>query len=74
MATAANFANLISYLPGQWRTAGAQLSHFGFGLLLVGVLASSGFVTAEKIAIPEGGESEIFGTKISSIPTIVGDI
>ena len=65
MAAAANLAALVQYLPGQLKVAGAQMAHFGFGLLLVGVLASSGFVTAEKLAVPQGSEGEIFKTKIA---------
>lgn len=65
MAAAANLADLIRYLPGQWRIAGAQMTHFGFGLLLVGILASSGFVSSEKLVVPEGSEEEVFETKIA---------
>ena len=65
MATVTNLANLIILVPGQWRVAGAQLTHFGFGLMLVGILASSGFVTSNKAIIAQGAEADIYGTKVA---------
>lgn len=41
------------------------MAHFGFGLFLIGVLASSGFVTSDKLVVPEGGEEVFLDTKIA---------
>jgi cytochrome c-type biogenesis protein CcmF len=67
MATTSNFSSMLEYLPGRWRSMGGQLTHFGFGIMLVGVLGSSAFVSSEKLVLPEGVQGEAFGLKVTYI-------
>ena len=61
MAAVANLVATARLLPAQWRLVGGRLTHFGFGIMLVGILASSAFTTHEKVALPVGQPGEAFG-------------
>ncbi len=65
MAATSNIIAVIRRLPDRWHAIGGQLTHFGFGLMLIGILASSAFVTARKVVIPLGGDKEVFGIDVA---------
>lgn len=47
----ANLFNLLKRANIGWLTLGAPISHLGFGLMLVGVLASSAYDSEEQVAL-----------------------
>ena len=59
-AVGAHIGSLIKLIPGKLRLAGAQVSHFGFGIMLIGILASSGFSRQERLVLPRGEEETAF--------------
>ncbi len=61
MATVSNLTAMAGLLPGRWRLAGSHLAHFGFGLMLIGVLASSAFSTSERVVLSRQDGSRAFG-------------
>ena len=66
MATVSNGIAIGGFLPGRWKLVGGRLTHFGFGLLLLGVMASSAFDTTERLVIEKGQSAmaESFGLSI----------
>ncbi len=64
-ATVSNIIALAGALPGRFWRAGAQISHFGLGLMLLGILSSSAFSSHEEVVIPKGGTGSAFGMDIS---------
>jgi cytochrome c-type biogenesis protein CcmF len=65
MVIISNLTSVVRHLPHRWKAAGGQLSHFGFGLLLLGILGSSAYSTNHTLVLPQGVESEAFGRTIS---------
>lgn len=65
MVIITNLISIFKYIPGQWKTAGAQISHFGFGLMLIGILGSSAFTTNQKLIIDLNGSREAYGLNIT---------
>lgn len=63
-ALATNLLAIIEYLPSHWRFMGGPLTHTGFGLFLIGVLASSAFSTNEKLVLPQGSADQAYGRTI----------
>ena len=55
MAIVSNVIALVDFQLGRWRLVGGPLTHFGFGLMLIGVLASSAYDSNERMNIPRGG-------------------
>ena len=53
-AAAAQVSNLIQLFPHKPGLVGGHLTHFGFGIMLVGILASSVFTTNKKVVILRG--------------------
>jgi len=64
MFTVSGVISVIRFLPSQWNHVGGPLAHFGFGLMLIGVLASSGFSTNQRLVIPRGETGEVFGLTV----------
>ncbi|RKX22061.1 MAG: hypothetical protein DRP35_02845 [Candidatus Zixiibacteriota bacterium] len=60
-----NLISMFSYLPSRWKLSGGQLTHFGFGLMLLGILGSSAYSTDERLVIPRGETKEAYDLKIS---------
>jgi cytochrome c-type biogenesis protein CcmF len=60
--------NLI-FMIGRWRTnflaSGGYLTHFGFSLMLIGVIFSSGFGDFAKITVIEGDSGSVIGYAVS---------
>lgn len=53
-ASLAFFSNLFAlsrFLPHHFGQAGAQIAHFGFALMLIGILGSSAYSTSKKVTI-----------------------
>jgi cytochrome c-type biogenesis protein CcmF len=65
MAAVSNVVSLISYLPGRWRLMGGQLTHFGFGVMLIGILATTAFPDSQKVVLAKGEAGEVYGLKIT---------
>lgn len=59
MAVTSNLVTIFKFLPGRWKLAGRQLAHLGFGLMLIGILASSAFGESEKLTISRGQTTEV---------------
>lgn len=64
MAIISNFLSLFGFLPGRWKYMGGELSHFGFGLMLLGCLGSAGFDSNVKLNIERGQTDEAYGLTI----------
>ncbi len=65
MAATSNLIFFAPYLPGRWRLTGGHLTHFGFGLMVVGILASSVFTASDKLIIPRGDARQAYGLTVS---------
>lgn len=59
-----NLFAIFRYIPHQWKTAGAQITHFGFGLMLIGILSSSAYSTNQKLVLPRGDVDQAYGLNI----------
>lgn len=64
MAIVSNLVALAGYLPDRWRLMGGHMTHFGFGLMLIGILASSALSTGEKVVLPIGQSRTAFDRAI----------
>lgn len=53
-AAGANTIAIMQLVPKHIDRTGGQLCHFGFGIMLVGILASSAFVSNEQLILPRG--------------------
>lgn len=65
MAIVSNLASIFGFLPGRWRIMGGQLTHLGFGLMIIGVLGSSAFAVDQKLVLPRGETGEAYGLDIT---------
>lgn len=63
-ALASNLSDVIKLLPSRWRLAAGPLTHTGFGVLLIGVLASSAFSSNQKVVLPRGESGTAFGRNV----------
>jgi len=66
MVLVSSLNHLASYFPNRVNSIGAPLAHFGFGVMLIGVLASSAYDTSERLTIARAQtvQSETFGISI----------
>jgi len=53
-ALVANALSLAGFVPHRWKLLGGPLTHFGFGVMLIGVLASSAYSTSERLTLARG--------------------
>jgi cytochrome c-type biogenesis protein CcmF len=65
MALVANAIGIVRMASGGWRVVGAQMSHLGFALMVVGVLASSAYVSSEKLILNRGETDTAFGRDVA---------
>lgn len=65
MAATSNAISLAGYFPDRWKLMSGQLTHFGFGLMAVGILASSAFTASDKLIIPKGESREGYGLTVA---------
>ncbi len=65
MALMTNIVAAVRCLPHRWRSMAGHLTHFGFSIMVIGVLASSAFATNEQLILTteEGGTS--YGVKFA---------
>ncbi len=54
VALVTNLQTTLTHMPSGWRQAGGHITHFGFGTMIIGILASSVFSTGEKVVLPRG--------------------
>jgi cytochrome c-type biogenesis protein CcmF len=54
MAMVANLVHLVGFFPARIDKIGAPLTHFGFGIMLIGVMASSAFDSSDRIIVNLG--------------------
>jgi len=64
-AAGAHMNIIVQYLPKRPDLAGGHLCHFGFGLMLVGILASSAFSVNEQVVIDRNSQSSAFDYAIA---------
>ncbi|MFZ1684362.1 MAG: cytochrome c biogenesis protein CcsA [Candidatus Zixiibacteriota bacterium] len=64
-AAVSNIVALIGYLPGRWKLMGGQLTHFGYGMMLIGILASTAFPSSQKVIVEKGSTGEAYGLKFT---------
>ncbi len=64
MCVTSNIIFLFRFLPRQWKLAGAPIAHFGFGVMIIGILGSSAFSTNTQVVLPKGGKGTAFGREI----------
>jgi len=60
-AIVSNLVALKKYLPNRFHRAGPQISHFGFALMMIGILGSSAYSTSEKLSVNLGETSKAMG-------------
>ena len=65
MAIVSNGIYMMRFVGSQWRFAGASLSHFGFGVMMIGILASSAFSSNEKLLLEKGETGEVYGMQVT---------
>lgn len=49
------------FLRKNWRMAGAYVAHLGLAVLVLGVIATSGYSITEHVQLVEGESTEVFG-------------
>ncbi len=54
MAVVSNVISLSAYLPDRVKSCGAPLTHFGFGIMLIGIMASSASDSSDRLTIEQG--------------------
>jgi len=64
-ATGAHVLILHQLIPNNLKFAGGHISHFGLGLMLVGILASSAFGTEQRLILPRDKTESAFGYDFS---------
>jgi len=64
-AAGAHVIVLIRLIPGNLRLAGGHISHFGLGIMLVGILGSSAFSKDERLILPRTEADSAFGYDFS---------
>jgi cytochrome c-type biogenesis protein CcmF len=64
-ASVSHIGMIIRYVPKRLELAGAHLCHFGFGLMLVGILVSSAYSRNEQVTIPRGTQANAFDYAIT---------
>jgi cytochrome c-type biogenesis protein CcmF len=75
-AALAFFSNLFAlsrYLPNHFDQAGAQIAHFGFALMLIGILGSSAYTSSQKVSIERDSSAQALNLNIA-YKGMAGDI
>ncbi len=52
------------FLRKNWRMAGAYVAHLGLTILVLGVIATSGYSTTEHVQLVEGESTDVFGYSV----------
>ncbi len=73
MAIVSQTMVMIPLIPGRWRLLGGRLTHLGYGMMLIGILASAAFSTNEKLLLPLDGTGVAYGMEVT-YRGLAGDI
>ncbi len=65
MAIVTNVSFVIKGFPRGWKYAGGQVAHFGFGLMIIGIVASSAFSTSEQLILPLGKSDSAYNLSVT---------
>jgi cytochrome c-type biogenesis protein CcmF len=65
LAAFVNLEVLVSKLRERWVNLGGYLAHFGVAIMLIGILASSGYNKRERLVIPEGKTKSALGHELT---------
>ncbi len=65
MSITSNAIYLVRLLPRGWRLVGGQLTHFGFGIMIIGILGSSAFGSSEQLVLAKGESSAVYGIRVT---------
>jgi len=65
LALASNLMVLVRRSTGGWKLIGGFLTHVGAGMLIVGIVTSSGYDRSEKLNLPQGETEEAFGYRFT---------
>jgi len=65
MSITSNVISLSRFLPYNWRLAGGQFTHFGFGIMIIGILGSSAFGSSEQLVLQKGENSSAYGIRVT---------
>ncbi len=60
-AIAANFAVTVRGFKASWKHGAAYLGHMGASVMLIGVIASSGYGVSEQVQLPRGEARKVLG-------------
>ncbi len=63
MLIVSNTLSLVKNVSS-WKSIGAQISHLGFGIMIIGILASSAFSTNQKLILPRGESADAYGLSV----------
>ncbi len=69
LAIVNNLFVLVKRKRGGLKFAGGFLTHMGAGILLVGIITSSGYDQSKKISLPRGETEEAFGYQFTYLGT-----
>ena len=58
------------FIRRNWRMTGAYVAHAGLAILVLGVIATSGYSTTEHVQLVEGEVAEVFGYDVEYIGPI----
>ena len=65
VALVSNVRLLTEFLPSRWRLAGGHLTHLGFAVMIIGILASSVFTSSQKLVLPKGEPKQGAGFSVT---------
>jgi cytochrome c-type biogenesis protein CcmF len=64
-ALTSNVIVLVRQLRPNWLNIGAPLAHFGFGIMLLGIIVSGNFSTEERLLLNKNTPAEALGYKLT---------
>lgn len=65
LAFLSNLIALARYWPNRFGLAGPQIAHFGFALMLIGILGSSAYSQSKKLTIDREGSASAFDVNVT---------
>ena len=64
-ALVSNLWQGVRFLRSNWRMAGAYVAHVGLALLVLGVIATSGYSVSEHVQLVEGKPVDVLGYEVT---------
>jgi len=64
-ALAANSVVMLRGFKASWKHGNAYLGHMGLSVMLIGVVASSGYGVAQQIQLPQGESRDVLGYRMT---------